>query len=220
LDRESAYAVPKLEIDRILGALNRTPDRHWHIFLEENDAGEVELSIPDGSRLALKDFEFKPSSDDRELSETRVMQRNYWGALTKVLNVVGGPVAGNKKPQPQSWMSYPTGRSGFHLNAAMVRPKNQIRAELYISGKHAKTFFTLLKRQKDAVERELGYPLEWEELPLARDCRIASYLNDVDPEKEADWPQQHDWLSKRLNDLHRVFAQRVRALDADAEQVV
>jgi hypothetical protein len=29
-----------------------------------------------------------------------------------------------------------------------------------------------------------------------------------------DWPRQHEWLAKRLNDMHRVFAQRVRALDA------
>ena len=46
--------------------------------------------------------------------------------------------------------------------------------------------------------RELGYQLEWEELPSKRDCRISSYLNDVDPENEADWPRQREWLAKRL----------------------
>ena len=58
--------------------------------------------------------------------------------------------------------------------------------------------------------------MEWEELPSRRDCRISSYLNEVDPEDEADSPRQHEWLAKRLNDMHRVFAQRVSALDADA----
>jgi hypothetical protein len=41
-----------------------------------------------------------------------------------------------------------------------------------------------------------------------------SYLNEVDPEDEADWPRQHEWLAKRLNGMHRVFAQRVRMPDA------
>ena len=63
--------------------------------------------------------------DEADLSETRVLQRNYWAALNTVLDVAGGPVAGNKKPQPQAWMSFPIGRSRFHLNAVMARPRNQ-----------------------------------------------------------------------------------------------
>ncbi len=151
--------------------------------------------------------------DDAELSETRITQREYWTAL---IAAAGGPISGNRKPQPQSWMAYSIGRSGFNLGAVMIRPKDQVRAELYISGDRAKAFFGLLKRQKDAIERELGYTLEWEELPSRRDSQISSYLNEVDPEDEADWPRQHEWLAKRLNDMHRVFAHRVSALDADA----
>ena len=39
-------------------------------------------------------------------------------------------------------------------------------------------------------------------------------LNEVHPESKADRPCQHDWLAQRLNDLDRVFAPRVNALDA------
>jgi hypothetical protein len=153
--------------------------------------------------------------DDAELSETRIMQRAYWEAFQAVLNRHGGPVLGNRKPQPQPWMSYPIGRSYVHLNAVMTPSKKQVRAELYMLGDRAKAFFALLHSQKDAVERELGYPLEWEELP-GRDQRIASYLKDVDPKNEGDWPRQHEGLATRLNDMHRVFAPRVAELDADA----
>jgi hypothetical protein len=151
--------------------------------------------------------------DDSELSETRATQRAYWDALNSVLRVTAGPVAGNRKPQPQAWMNYPIGRSNFWLAAAMIRPKNQVRAELYISSAEAKRYFAVLHKQREAIERELGYELEWEELPAKRDCRIACYLNDVGPENQSDWPHQHEWLAKHLNDLHRVFAQRVRALE-------
>lgn len=154
------------------------------------------------------------SIDESELSETRVMQRRYWESLGTVLNALAGPVGGNRKPQPQSWMAYPIGRTGFHLGAVMVRPKRQVRAELYLSGDLAKAHFALLRQQREEIERELGFSLEWEELPEGRDCRISSYLNDVDPEGEHDWPRQHEWLARRLNAMHRVFAPRVQILDA------
>jgi hypothetical protein len=99
----------------------------------------------------------------------------------------------------------------------MTPSKKQVRAELYIVGDSAKAFLALLYRQKDAVERELGYPLEWEEA-AGRDQAIASYLREVDPKDEEGWPRQHEWLATRLNDMHRVFARRVAELDADAWQ--
>ena len=153
--------------------------------------------------------------DESELSETRLMQRNYWAALNSRIGV-GGAVSGNRKPQPQSWMEYPIGRSGFYVAAVMIRPKNLLRVELYISGPQAKRMFFLLREQQEAIERELDDPVEWEELPTRRDCRIAVYLHDVNPEDETDWPRQHEWLAKRLNDMHRVLARRVSALDPDA----
>lgn len=157
--------------------------------------------------------------DDAELSETRILQRSYWDAFQSTLRTAGGPVSGNRKPQAQSWMSYPIGRVGFHLGAVMIRPKKQIRAELYISGDRAKLLLELLKRDQGDVEREIGYSLEWEELPSRRDCRVSAYMNDVDPEDEDDWPRQHEWLASRLNDIHRVFARRVASLDADSVEV-
>lgn len=154
------------------------------------------------------------SIDDSELSEVRIAQRAYWTALNDVLSAAGGPVSGNRKPQAKSWMAFPIRRSGFNLSAVMIRVKNQIRAELYIAGDQAKAFFGLLTRQKDAIEQDLGHKLEWEESSRSY-CRISSSLGDVDPEDEADWPRQHEWLAGRLNDMHRVFVDRVSALDAD-----
>lgn len=153
--------------------------------------------------------------DETELSEVRLMQREYWAGLHQALNRQQGPVGGNRKPQPQSWMTYPIGRSGFVVGASMVRPKKQIRADIYISNEDAKAYFYLLRDQKDAIEAELGFPLFWDELPDGRDTRISVSLEDVDPESRSDWPRQHDWLAARLNDLHRVFANRVRALRSE-----
>ena len=96
----------------------------------------------------------------------------------------------------------------------MILSKNRIRTGLYIFGDDAKAFFGLLKRQKDEIEKGLGYSLEWEE--FRKSGFIASYCDhDVDPMDEADWPRQHKWFAEHLNAMHRVFAPRVKDLDPD-----
>ena len=153
--------------------------------------------------------------DDTELSDKRAMQRDYWAGLHQTLNARGGLVLGNRTPQPQSWMNYSIGRAGFTVGAVMIRQRKEIRTELYIDGSNAKVLFRMLKQQQADIDRELGYPLEWEELPGRRACRISTYLRPADADDKADWSRQHEWLATRLNEFHRVFAQRVRALDTD-----
>ena len=103
--------------------------------------------------------------DEADLSETRTAQKAYWTGLNRVLNAAAGPVSGNRKPQPQSWMAYPIGRTFFALGAVMVRPKNQIRTELYISGGDAKRFFGLLRAIRSRSNASSGTP--WS----GRSCR-------------------------------------------------
>ena len=43
VDRNTAYAVPATELEKIVDDLHRTPDRHWHIVLDENDTGGLDL---------------------------------------------------------------------------------------------------------------------------------------------------------------------------------
>lgn len=103
--------------------------------------------------------------DESELTDTKSLQLAYWTALGKALVSKVGPFANERKPQPQSWMNYPIGRTGFSINASMARPKRQIRAALYMSNPHAKAFFHLLHEQKSSIESEL--PM----CSIGRSCR-------------------------------------------------
>lgn len=153
--------------------------------------------------------------DEAELTGTKALQIAYWGSLGTTLMAKGGPLATERKPQLQSWMSYKIGRTGFSVNASMARPKRQVRAELYMSNPNAKAWFHLLHAQKELIEQELGYKLDWDELPEGKDTRISTSFNDIDPEDQSDWPRQHEWLATRMNEFYRVFVNRVRALDAN-----
>ncbi|MEQ8827702.1 MAG: DUF4268 domain-containing protein [Parvibaculum sp.] len=156
--------------------------------------------------------------DESELTETRITQRAFWDGLHAALVKAGGPVSGNRKAQPQSWMSYSIGRSEFSLGATILRRSNQVRADLYTDGPNAEAYFRALENDREAIEVELGYALTWEALPGRRACRIAAYLDNVDPEDKTQWPRQHEWLAGKLNDLHRVLAPRIKTLDPESER--
>ena len=196
-DAASTYVIGKIARTTFIG----TAAPKFNVVSKPNDS----LSVAQAAR----------ATDDASLSETRRTQKAYWTAFHRVLDTSSGPIAGNRKPLPRQWSAFPVGRTGFQLAAVTLRKQNQIRTELYISGDNAKAFFDLLEQQKDPIEQELNYPLEWEELPARQDCRIAFYLNSVNPEEELDWLRQHEWLAKRLNDMHGVFARRIRELNAD-----
>lgn len=58
MDKDRAYAIPHDRISKLLPHLHRTGDRHWHLVLEENGGGQIELAIPrTGSRIGLTEFE-------------------------------------------------------------------------------------------------------------------------------------------------------------------
>ncbi len=197
--------------------LNGITDEHFRFF-----GLEVELWRIGTSPAAPKfNVVSKPNDWSRsvsraaaggEVSETQLLQIAYWRALQEVLKATPGPVSSNRRPRPL-YLGHAIGRTGFSLNAVMVPREGRIRTELYISGSDAKTFFSLLSQQKEEIEKEFGDSLDWQELPEGQDCRIAYFLDGVDPMNEAGWSRQHLWLAEQLNAMHSVFSDRVRNLN-------
>ena len=62
VDRETGYAVPFTELEKIIDDLHRTPDRHWHVVLDENEWGGLDLVPRSGPRVPLKKFELQLSA--------------------------------------------------------------------------------------------------------------------------------------------------------------
>lgn len=99
-------------------------------------------------------------------------QLDYSVAFSKVLNEAGGPVLGNRKPQRSAWMEYSVGSGPFSLSPVMIRREQTLRVALNLKGRSAKPFFCLLREQRQDIERELGYALEWQEKPGQKWSRV------------------------------------------------
>lgn len=147
-----------------------------------------------------------------ELSEIKQLQVEYWTELRKLMESRSGRVKPTT-PRPQHWYNGSIGRSNFNLNSVVNTRDNRIGVELIMLGENAKAHYHLLYADKPAIEAELNVKLDWQELPQGRSSRIILQC-DCDPTDKANWPQQHEWLWRHLEEFYRVFHERVKRLDA------
>jgi hypothetical protein len=149
----------------------------------------------------------------QSLTETKKLQLEYWTGFHNAL-VERKSIVKPHRPRPQQWMNFALGSSKVHLNATINTQKGWIRASIICKGSSetAKVYFSLLKKDKEAIQSEFASPLNWEELPNRKECRI-SIRHDVDPTKRKDWPNQHLWLAEKIETLYKIFSPRVKKID-------
>ncbi|MEY4755685.1 MAG: hypothetical protein RJA34_583 [Pseudomonadota bacterium] len=143
---------------------------------------------------------------------TKLLQQQFWTALVQHIEANKVPVR-PQKPAPQHWLnSNPLGRSGFHVVSTVNARENRLGAEVYISHAQSKELFQKLLGQRQAIEQELGFPLDWQELPERHACRILVLRPDSDLADESSWTTYCQWLSEKVDRLSTVFKPRVKHL--------
>lgn len=148
-----------------------------------------------------------------EITETKQMQLEFWIEFREFLLSKKGSIK-PPKPMPQHWMNFAVGRSGFYLYAYVDTRKLLMGIGLAISPPDSKAHFHLLARDKDTIEKEIGEPLEWLELPNRKESRIALRNLSADPYARGKWRENQEWLFQKLEAFHKSFAPRVKELDA------
>jgi hypothetical protein len=198
-------------------------------FLNENTTDDlsffgvqVELWRIGSSPLAPK-FEVVVKPDDwaktgREqaraaasASPIKQLQLKFWTALIGHL-AKHAPQIRPQTPRPQHWLNNSIGRSGFGLNITANTKDARLGVELWMPGEEAKARFASLSSQKQAIESALGFPLDWQELPDAKACRIAAWYPDASIENEGRWDEYLAWLTQRLVKMDQVLRPIVKAL--------
>lgn len=119
---------------------------------------------------------------------------------------------GARIAQPQSWYAFSSGTSGVQITAAFAG-NDTARVELYVdtgSPDKNKALFDWLYAQKDTIERQCGFPLNWERLDEKRACRISvSRAGNIEASGET-LAEIRGWQVANLLLFKRVFASLVR----------
>jgi serine/threonine protein kinase len=151
-------------------------------------------------------------SINSNLSKTQALQLEYWTAFRDHLQQRNSFLK-PQKPQAQNWFPI-TIAPGFRLEATTNTKVRQVCAYLVLSGSNAKPHFHLLQKDEEAIKREIGEELKWSELETRKQCYVFLCRHKTDPENWQDWETQHEWLKEKLELFHKVFAPRIKHLNA------
>jgi hypothetical protein len=149
----------------------------------------------------------KESGVKSELSETKVMQFDFWNKFREYASGKGANLK-LRKPYPQHWYDISIGNSKAYLSLVASPTDDFIRCSLYIPNSK-ETFVTLFK-EKEKIENELGEKLEWQELPESKASRIKieKSANVADPN---EWEKHFEWLRQQANLFQNVFTKYLKA---------
>ena len=147
-----------------------------------------------------------------ELRVTKKTQLDFWTEFRTYVDDTGAEFK-SVKPQPQHWLNLGIGKTGFSLSpiallgqaAQATRDSHELRVDLWMSDRAS---YEALYAQREEIAAELKGPLIWHD---ARGHRV-SVRRDADFHDKTRWSEYIQWLVEELNDFHRCFNPRVKAL--------
>lgn len=200
--------------------LNRITHEDFRFFGIEVELWKIGDSIPAPKfNLVAKPNDWSKSvreaaSTQRgELTDAQELQVAYWREFDEVAAERGSRYR-LSKPVARTHIDFGIGRTGFSLGAAVRMYRNEDAGALvylYIGGDESSDYFKELRRDEEAIERELGFSPLWDERPDFKNSQV-SLARQCDPSDPAIWPELHAWMHETMEAFERVLRPRVRGL--------
>ena len=112
------------------------------------------------------------------------------------------------KPQAASWVGYGIGRSGIGLYPTVSVNADWVAIRMSMQ----ESFFNLLAEDREPIEAELGFALDWKEKPGRKECTV-----EIQRSGKLSQPKQRgkliDWMLDTMDAFDRVFRPRIKKLD-------
>ena len=152
------------------------------------------------------------ASRSGELSEAKQLQLSWWTAFREAL-VASNLVGSTQSPRAQYWYNVALGRAGIVLSNTANTYDGRIGVRVYLHTRRGgDSAFEQLSADREAIEREIGQPLQWNPNPENKDRIIAIY-HDVDLSDRELWARHISWMVTMTERFHKTFGPRVKNLD-------
>lgn len=121
-------------------------------------------------------------------------------------------------PPPASWMPMAIGKVGFGLQAiaasSWADDPPELRAEFVLSGDRAAERFETLEGERAQIDRKFRDDrLVWHAGEGAVLRKIYCMTRDPNWQDEGQREASYQWLTKRLDNLHEIFHDRILTID-------
>ena len=188
--------------------LNNHLDDEINIFLIKIEVWKIGDSKPapkfeliESPNNWAKTIKNSPNRGKETMTDTRKLQMEYWSSLNEY-GEDNFKSLRYQSPRPQRWQNFRMGTSQYNL-AVTLRSKNMgLGVELYIN--NSKDIYFDFYNKKEAIEKDLGFKLEWMELPEKKASRAIIHKN-FDISNKENWEESHIWVLETLEKMKEVF---------------
>ena len=145
------------------------------------------------------------SSGSNELSDTKLQQLEFWSKFKSFVLEKDRNIR-LQTPRSQHWYNVSMGTSECHISLTVNTRESMIGCEIYIS--RNKDLFSYLSKQKEIIEKELGYSLEWIDAPVASRIKIShAPFNIIN---EASYKDYFAWFYDQIIIFKKVFGMHIK----------
>ena len=143
----------------------------------------------------------RQSTSNANLSDTKLLQLEFWNGFKDFVSEKGTSLK-LRKTFPQHWYDMSYGISGSNITLTINTQSKSIGCEVYIHD--SKELYSSFEQHKEKIESELGYQLEWMELPNKKASRI-KVSTTADISNRSKWEGYFEWLKKTAEQFQKVF---------------
>lgn len=152
------------------------------------------------------------SSENAALTETKVLQQQYWQAMKEYAESQKYSFR-LQKPLPQHWTNISIGRTDFKLCAIANTRDACIVVQLVVYGTDALQNFNKLRSAYEIDSKDkLNKDLDWVEKEGGKEHHVNFIIEKTDPLDRNDWPNQHKLLCDWLDKFTVYFKEKIKML--------
>ncbi|MBA2868871.1 DUF4268 domain-containing protein [Methanococcus maripaludis] len=195
------------EHKRAIEWLNENIDEKINFFLIQLEVWRIGESMPAPKFQIISrpnDWAktIKHASDSGRLTNVKALQLEFWESFKEYVEDKGLNFK-LRKPRPQHWYDISYGNSSSHLTVTVDTRTSAINCMMYIEDNM--DLYYKFHDHKEEIEKELGFSLEWAELPGKKASKMYITRNNINFENKTAWKNYFGWITGKLELLRDVF---------------
>lgn len=192
--------------------LNQRTDENASFFLIEIHAYKIGDSKPAPYFKIIEqpnDFarNIKNITKDGELPKRKIKRLEFWEKFNEIIEKRKNPF-NIRKPNTQHWYSVAIGSSRCHLSVVLLNKYGFIRIELWIPDD--KELYNDLFEQKEQIEREIGYALDWHNPEDKKASSISLNIEGLDFDNSSNYNDLMNKAIDKVIEFKEVFSKYLR----------
>ena len=191
--------------------LNNNTNGNINFFLIELHAYKIGDSLPAPYfEVVEKPNDFikntKVNGNKSEMNKSQSERVEFWSQLNETLIEKGKPF-NVRKATTDHWYDVAIGNSSAHVSIVLVNKESHIVVELYIA--NDKEMFDRLYEQRNVIEEQLGFKLDWQRLDDRQVSRIKYYIKGLNFDDHSNYDELIDKTINTAVKMRDVFKKYV-----------